>query len=358
MKKKWQAFERIIAAIHAETNGDAEVKWNEAINGRQFDVVVRFKLGLHEYLTVIECKDYSDRVSVDKVDAFATKTRDINANKAVMVAANGFQSGCLEVAARHGITLLTLHESVDKDAIPQGGRFITAFSIYRVRLVIAESGEEIVFEEWNGKLEYLMSHCKLVSAGGTTTPIEVIEQWRGQETVEIDQNESRFEVALAPDTVAEIPFEDPINVRAIRFHCKLVQASIGDGTAASRHLRELEVLQHELRDCITGGTVYKEKQSTLNLGFDVDVMVGKFYSGLGGTSNYYCLERTDDLIDLLMVESYQHGDLIQVKFSVKPEDAKGFVEVDPKDKITLKRLIAMLADYDRTTEALSKEAKN
>ena len=75
MKKKWQDFERIIAAIHAETDGAAAVTWNDEINGRQFDVSIRFKQGLHEYLTVIECKDYADRVSVDKIDAFVTKIR-------------------------------------------------------------------------------------------------------------------------------------------------------------------------------------------------------------------------------------------------------------------------------------------
>lgn len=348
MKKKWQDFERIIAAIHAETNGVAAVTWNDEINGRQFDVAVRFKHGLHEYLTVIECKDYANKVSVDKVDAFATKTRDINANKAVMVAANGFQSGCLEVARRHGITLLALHESVDENAEPQGGLFTTALNVYRVRLV-KESGEEVEFEEWNGKLEYLMSHCKLVIAGETTTPSEVIDQWRRREMPEFNQTESRFEIALPVGTVAEIPFEDTFNATAMRLHCKLVTASIGHGNVATRHLRELEVLQHELQDCITGGTVYKGKQIALNLGFDLEITTGKFYSGMGGTSNYYCIERTDELITLLMVESYQHGALIQVKFTVKPENAKNFVEI--KDSITLRRLQKMLADYDRTTDS-------
>jgi hypothetical protein len=346
MKKKWQDFERIIAAIHAETNGAAAVKWDEEINGRQFDVVVRFKQGLHDYLTVIECKDYADRVSVDKVDAFVTKTRDINANKAVMVAANGFQSGCLEVARRHGITLLALHESVVENIEPPGGLFTPVLNVYRVRLV-KESGEEVEFEEWNGKLEYLMGHCKLRSAGTTSTPSEVIEEWRRRELPGFNQTESRMEIPLPAGTVAEIPFEDAFNVTAIRLHCQMITASVSHTGFATRHLRELAVLQHELRDCITGGTIYKAKQSTLNLGFDVEIEAGKFYVGLGGTANYYCPERSDDLITLLMLESYQHGSLVQVKFRVKPENARSYVEV--KDKSTLTRLRKMLTDYDRTT---------
>ena len=82
---------------HAESTG-AAVTWNDEINGRQFDVTVRFKFGLHNYLTVIECKDYSSKVSVEKVDAFVTKARDVNANKAVLISSQGFQSGCFPVA--------------------------------------------------------------------------------------------------------------------------------------------------------------------------------------------------------------------------------------------------------------------
>jgi len=101
----WKKFERLVAAIHqAETQG-AAVTWNEKINGRQFDVVLRFKAGLHDYLTVVECKEYKGKVSVDKIDAFVTKARDVNASKAVFVSSCGYQSGCIDVATRHGVRL-------------------------------------------------------------------------------------------------------------------------------------------------------------------------------------------------------------------------------------------------------------
>jgi len=48
----------------------AQVKWNDSINGRQFDVTLRFRKGLYDYLTVIECKDYSSSVPVGEVEAF------------------------------------------------------------------------------------------------------------------------------------------------------------------------------------------------------------------------------------------------------------------------------------------------
>ncbi len=49
---KWKKFERLVAAIHSAEQKGASVKWNDAINGRQFDVTIRFKEGFYDYLTV------------------------------------------------------------------------------------------------------------------------------------------------------------------------------------------------------------------------------------------------------------------------------------------------------------------
>jgi hypothetical protein len=117
--KKWKMFERMVAAIHMAEQKGASVKWDEKIKGRQFDVTIRFKHGLYEYLTVVECKDYSKPVPAEKVDALVTKSRDAGADKAIMVSASGFQEGAIEVAKRHGVQLFTLKtlSSVSEDAI-------------------------------------------------------------------------------------------------------------------------------------------------------------------------------------------------------------------------------------------------
>ena len=82
--KKWRKFERLVAAIHAAQNKGATVKWNDKINGRQFDVTIRFRVGLYDYLEVIECKNYSTPIKVEKVEAFITKAAGVRANRAIM----------------------------------------------------------------------------------------------------------------------------------------------------------------------------------------------------------------------------------------------------------------------------------
>ena len=103
MDKKWKKFERVVAAIHVAEHSGATVTWNDHINGRQFDVVIRFKFQFYEYLTLIECRDEQRRVEAGDVDAFVTKSRDAGANKAIIVSSSGFQSGAKTIAERHNI---------------------------------------------------------------------------------------------------------------------------------------------------------------------------------------------------------------------------------------------------------------
>jgi hypothetical protein len=98
-------LERIVAGIHAVSTDGADVRWNDVINGRQFDVVVRFKLGTLNYLVLVEVKNRIRKAQAEDLDAFVTKAHDQNANKAVFVTAAGFQEGAVAVAKRHGIDL-------------------------------------------------------------------------------------------------------------------------------------------------------------------------------------------------------------------------------------------------------------
>ena len=110
--KQGRWLERLVAAMHVAKTPDVAVRWNDAINGRQFDVTLRFRKGVHDYLTVIECKDFADAVPVEKVEAFVTKADDAGADKAVMVSSAGFQSGALAAARRHNVRLFTIEEKL------------------------------------------------------------------------------------------------------------------------------------------------------------------------------------------------------------------------------------------------------
>ena len=116
--REWQAFEKIVAAMHrAETHG-ATVRWNDSINGRKFDVTVKFQRGLFSFLTVLDCDASTNPVTVKKVEGFVTKAPEVSANKGVVVSTVGFQRGCYPVAERYGISLLTVTDALKSSADP------------------------------------------------------------------------------------------------------------------------------------------------------------------------------------------------------------------------------------------------
>jgi hypothetical protein len=118
-------LERIVAGIQSVTTAGAEVNWNEVINDRQFDVVVRFRLGTLSYLVLVEVKNKTRKASASDLDAFATKAGDQNANKAVFVTVAGYQSGAIKVAKKHGIDIFTLLFDEANLQMPEEMAFIT-----------------------------------------------------------------------------------------------------------------------------------------------------------------------------------------------------------------------------------------
>src|SRR5947208_709895 len=147
---KWKNFERLVTAIHRAADAGAAVRWNEVIAGRQFDVTIRFRKGLYEYLTVVECKDEAKAVSVDKVDAFVTKAADIHAHHAVMASTSGFQEGAVSVARRHNVTLIHVTQSSEIDPSIFGARLAgltDALHIERIELEYLDSVRRALPEE-------------------------------------------------------------------------------------------------------------------------------------------------------------------------------------------------------------------
>ena len=112
-KKLGVAFERAIALIQSELDPKAIVTHDERLldrhgHRRQFDVVIRGRLGGHDILGVVECKDIKGTVGTPAVDAFVTKAASLRADVKIIVSRFGFSANALELGAHHGIRMLSL----------------------------------------------------------------------------------------------------------------------------------------------------------------------------------------------------------------------------------------------------------
>lgn len=82
---------------------------------RQFDIYWEYELGGLTYKTVIECKDYSSDITVEKIDALIGKIKDIPDLKAVFATKTGYQSGAKTKAEQNKIDLLIVREQNESD---------------------------------------------------------------------------------------------------------------------------------------------------------------------------------------------------------------------------------------------------
>ncbi|MGB5147696.1 MAG: restriction endonuclease [Porticoccaceae bacterium] len=341
-KPNWKKFERLVAAINAAEQRGADVRWNDKINGRQFDVSIRFNSGLYTYLTVIECKDTKDPIRVEKVDAFVTKSRDAKANKAVMVTTSCFQAGCREVAERHGVELLILSEIAEDFAKHAVDAFTPGLNVYDVEFGGQRGETAYEFQDRGGRLAYLMTHTAVnVPHHRPCTPSDLVNQWQcTQET--LPEHEAQAIIPLPDGTSLEIPFEDPVFVSEMRFRCKLVELALTSEPFLDHKLRDSLATAYELRD--PDGTLrHSARTGELPHGFDTVMEPGKFYFSPALQFFYLCKTVSNGSIRILLIESYQHGQLVQGEISIKSDYARFYMEVE--DEGDLQRLERILRSF-------------
>ncbi|HZF70938.1 restriction endonuclease [Sulfuricurvum sp.] len=82
---------------------------------REFDLYWEYTLAGITYKTIIECKDYSSRISIEKIDALIGKLHDLPDIKPVFATKIGYQSGAEAKARQNKIDLLIVREQNHDD---------------------------------------------------------------------------------------------------------------------------------------------------------------------------------------------------------------------------------------------------
>ncbi|PYS25085.1 MAG: hypothetical protein DMF72_02855, partial [Acidobacteria bacterium] len=270
-------FERIVAAIHMAEQKGATVRWNETINGRQFDVTVRFKHGLYEYLTVIECKDYANPVSAEKVDALVTKFRDVGADKAIMIVSSGFQSGAIEVAKRHHIQLFSLRKLSETEENSIVDALLPVLWVHRFRFEFDGGKQELAIPEEPGVLRLFLRNGRIVGPGIDTVPEKILDGITDEMDRLASAEPKRYVVQFPKGTVAIHPnLGTRYPVASFSMIYQLITASDLVTTTGLGVDRYFDGSVMQLQDEITNKTVLVDS-SELRLGVDTVLRPGKYY---------------------------------------------------------------------------------
>ena len=343
-EKKWEHFERLVVAIHRVANDGADVRWNDKIGGRQFDVTIRFRHGLYDYLTVVECKDYNHPVPVEKVEAFVTKAGDAQAHYSVMASTSGFQEGAERVARDQNMTLMHVTETSDVDLSAFGikwGAPGDVFHIERVELEYAD-GEKKPLPEQSNALRYYMGHV-VIQFGSQRGTLDDLVENRYATLLEDATREYRDQTIVVPEGTrvigpddGEIPLK-PLAAVHLRAAITTGQPMIGP------NLIDPYLLMPDVKvRNVTTGEENTFPQHGLPLGHNNTFETGKFYEQPQLASYYYCMNINGNLAEIWLVESFQHGQLIQAQMKVETKHANLYLPVT--DNKTISRLKRRLDD--------------
>jgi hypothetical protein len=341
---KWKHFERLVAAIHQVAQQGADVRWNEEINGRQFDVVIRFEEGLYHYLIVVECKDYSSPVPVKEVDAFVTKAQDVRANKAVMASTSGFQEGAKTVASRHNMSLIHVREAEEVDLSvfqAEWGGVEPMLQIKAVELEYADGDRKRIADDLR-RLRYYAEHIRLendTSQVNLDAFVHLNQRFLTDGSLDVFR-ETRIPCpphtrVIAPDD-GEIPLKP---LQAVHVLAGIAETS----QINSPRLFEPDLLRPPVtvKDVLTGKEHVFQRHD-LPLGVGTKFEVGKFYEH-SPVGFYYCERVEGSLVILILVESFQMGKLMQATLTIDIRNEKYYLPVT--DETTLQGLRRRLEQY-------------
>jgi hypothetical protein len=346
---KWKHFERLVTAVHRAADQGAEVAWNESIAGRQFDVTIRFRRGLYQYLTVVECKEYQNPVPVEKVEAFVTKAADAQAHHAVMASTSGFQAGARKVASKHNMSLIHVTDSSEIDLSLFGAHWTgiaDALHIDSIELEYADKKKKRLPDEANA-MTYYVQHIVIQYGSEQATLADLIGPHLPHFGGGPDNMYKNHVInctfgmhVVGPDD-GEIPLEP---LTSVHVRAGMIKAR----TLTSPAAFDISLLSPDVKiKNVATGEEQTFSVHGLPLGIDTVFTEGAFYEQPPLAGHYYYCDRIDgDVVTIYLVESFQVGQLIQCKYTAKAEMAKFYIPVS--DKAVIQRLQRRLNQLKQT----------
>lgn len=138
------------------------VQHNVTLKGKttthQLDVYWEFALGGIVYRTAIQAKDWASKVPQGAMLTFKAVLDDLpNGTKGIFIAKSGFQSGAIEVATAHGISIYTFRPAAGEN---WNGHVPTVSAVLRLRTPFCQNVRFRMPSDWaknNPQAEELLS---------------------------------------------------------------------------------------------------------------------------------------------------------------------------------------------------------
>lgn len=328
---KWKNFERVAEAIRRMERGGAPVKWNSRVAGRRFDAVIRPTYEGREFLIVVQCVDHSAPVTEAAVRGFDKEVDAAGAHIGIVVSASGYTEEALKFSRDLSVTLLS------RDAISQisddelANTFRPARLLYDFRFSVDGSSEELAIPEEPALLRSMMRDLRVNGPGVDTSPEQLVAEAYHEVRRAAVSKPQRYVTPLPPGTVLVHPNTGgETRVKAFAFSYRLIPS--------------VQLIDPEAHDADPYGVEATLKEelakrnpsagpSRIGAGFDTILRPGRYYYNPNLQFSYYCEEVEKGEARIVLVESYQNRNLIQVRATVSRSSYGQFVEITEQGEI-------------------------
>lgn len=329
---KWEKFAKLAAAIRMAERRGATVKWNSRIVGQRFDATLSFNDGNRDYLIVVDCIDDNAPVTAARVKSFARKVDVARAHMGLMVSSSEYLQEAFELTADHSVMAIDWQTMNEASEQKLADIFRPARLVYNFRFMVTGSAEEIAIPEEPPVLRFFMREIKIKGPGIDTCPEQLIKDADSAVSQSAVGRPQRHEVALPHGTVIIHPNTNhQVPVRAFAFTYRLIPEAellspevhhAQDPYGAEASLRQELAKRNPLAD-----------PNKVESGFDTILRPKRYYYNPQLQFSYYCEEVKKGQATIVLVESYQNGNLFQGRAVISRALYYQFVEVTEQSEL-------------------------
>ncbi len=346
----WAKFKKVADAIRTVELAGASVKWNSRLNGQRFDAVLSSTYEGQEFLLVVDCVDHGATVQASVVRGFGRKVDQSGAQMGVMVSASDYDQEAFKLSAEYSVALVDWNtvDLISEDKL--AAIFKPALLVYNFRFVPEHDASQLVIPEEPPLLRFLMRKIRITGPGIDICPEELVNGYYEQAKQDAVCRPKDYVVPLPPGTVLIHPnFRTNVRIKAFAFTYRIIpQAEVRDWEAVFED--HYGVTKKSLREEMLKRNAAAD-QLRIGEGFDTVLRPTKYYYNPQLQFSYYCEAVTKGQARVVLVESYQNGNLMQARFTVSRDQYSQYVEVTDSGEIDrLRKLYDTFAVSDKNLE--------
>lgn len=346
---KWKKFEKVAAAIRRAEQYGSSVKWNSRVAVNRFDAVIRSEYEGREFLIVLDCVDHGAPVTAATVRRFAEKVEAAGADIGVMASAAEYLQDAFELSRDHAVALLDWETINQASEEKLANTFILTRNVYGFRFSVEGSSDELAIPEEPAVLRFMMREIRVKGPGIDSFPEQLVNAVYDDVRRTAVCKPQKYVIPLPPGTVMIHPnTRSEERVKAFTFTYRLIpQFAVIDPAAHDKDPYGVETsLKEELAKRNPSSDASK-----IGSGFDTVLRPARYYYNPNLQFSYYCEEVKKGRARVVLVESYQNGNLMQARATISGPLHKQFVEITEQGKIDrLSKLYDIYSVSDKNLE--------